>query len=234
MTNHDRVEIQSHPRPTRRRQGRPHSNSTTSKAAQLADLDGLTAHLGYLIRRAQIWIFQDFIRTLATVNIRPAQYSVLTVIDANPGLTQMSLSKALGIERARLVHLLDGLEARRFRGTPAVSKRSAFARLAPYGQGRHRPYCHQGTRARTRTASRRESWTQKPPAAATSPSGLRLWLDPFPVIRQASRFGRQSLGATVTRHRAYRPEGPVLQPVALTCLSFWWPPRKYPRAAPLA
>src|SRR5437762_1367688 len=110
MTNHDRAETQSQPRATRRRQALTHKNSTTSEAAQMVDLDGLTAHLGYLIRRAQIWIFQDFIRTLATADIRPAQYSVLTVIDANPGLTQMSLSKALGIERARLVHLLDGLE----------------------------------------------------------------------------------------------------------------------------
>jgi DNA-binding MarR family transcriptional regulator len=127
MTNHDRLETQSHRRSTRRGQGLPHSNSTTSKAAQM-DLDGLTAHLGYLIRRAQIWIFQDFIRTLATVNIRPAQYSVLTVIDANPGLTQMSLSKALGIERARLVHLLDGLEARRFvERRPSASDRRSHA-----------------------------------------------------------------------------------------------------------
>jgi DNA-binding MarR family transcriptional regulator len=128
MTNHDRPETRSHPRATRRRQGLTHSNSTTSKAAQMADLDGLTAHLGYLIRRAQIWIFQDFIRTLATVNIRPAQYSVLTVIDANPGLTQMSLSKALGIERARLVHLLDGLEARKFvERRPSASDRRSHA-----------------------------------------------------------------------------------------------------------
>jgi DNA-binding MarR family transcriptional regulator len=112
MTDQDRPQIWS--RTTKRRQTLARSNSTTSETAQIVELDGLTAHLGYLIRRTQIWIFQDFIRTLATVDIRPAQYSVLTVIDANPGLTQMSLSKALGIERARLVHLLDGLESRRF------------------------------------------------------------------------------------------------------------------------
>jgi len=77
------------------------------------DLAGLTHHLGYLVRRAQLWIFQDFVRTLADLDIRPAQYSVLTVIDANAGLTQMALANALGIERARLVHLLNGLEERR-------------------------------------------------------------------------------------------------------------------------
>ena len=46
----------------------------------MADLDGSTAHLGYLIRRANL-DFQDFIRTSATVNIRRPNIG-LTVIDA--------------------------------------------------------------------------------------------------------------------------------------------------------
>jgi DNA-binding MarR family transcriptional regulator len=77
------------------------------------DYDVLSAHLGYRIRRAQVWIFQDFIRTLADADIRPAQYSVLVVVGANPGLSQISLSQALGIERARLVRVLHELERRR-------------------------------------------------------------------------------------------------------------------------
>ena len=108
MANHEHTE-------NRRPGKRPlvtHDKATRSQVAEIVALDGLTEHLGYLIRRAQIWVFQDFIRTLAAVNIRPAQYSVLTVIYANAGMTQMSLSKTLGIERARLVHLLNELEAR--------------------------------------------------------------------------------------------------------------------------
>ena len=69
-------------------------------------------HLGYFIRRLQVWVFQDFIRTLAPIDIRPAQYSVLVVIAANPGLSQSDLADRLGIERARLVRLLDKLEKR--------------------------------------------------------------------------------------------------------------------------
>nr|WP_249785634.1 MULTISPECIES: MarR family winged helix-turn-helix transcriptional regulator [unclassified Bradyrhizobium] len=76
-------------------------------------LDALVGHAGYAVRRFQIWIFQDFIKTLGEVDIRPTQYSVLTVIGANPGLSQMAVAKRLGIERARLVHLLDGLEQRK-------------------------------------------------------------------------------------------------------------------------
>jgi len=77
-------------------------------------LDALVGHAGYAVRRFQIWIFQDFIRTLRDVDIKPTQYSVLTVIGANPGLSQMAVAKRLGIERARLVHLLDSLEQRRY------------------------------------------------------------------------------------------------------------------------
>lgn len=96
-----------------RRQSRARALGQPPSGARSVDLGRLSGHhLGYLIRRAQIWVFQDFIRTLAEVNIRPAQYSVLLVIEANSGLSQSVLARALGIERARLVHLLDGLEAR--------------------------------------------------------------------------------------------------------------------------
>lgn len=72
----------------------------------------LEGHLGYFIRRLQVWVFQDFIRTLASIDISPAQYSVLVVTAANPGASQSQLGSTLGIERARLVRLLDLLEKR--------------------------------------------------------------------------------------------------------------------------
>jgi DNA-binding MarR family transcriptional regulator len=98
----------------RRRQSRAPDPADPIDEAQNADLGRLVGHLGYFVRRAQIWIFQDFIRTLAEVDIRPAQYSVLLVIEANHGLSQSALSQTLGIERARLVRLLDSLERRKF------------------------------------------------------------------------------------------------------------------------
>jgi len=75
-------------------------------------LDVLNGHLGYFVRRLQVWVFQDFIRTLAEINISPAQFSVLVVINANRGLSQAEVAATLGIERARLVRLLDRLEGR--------------------------------------------------------------------------------------------------------------------------
>ena len=114
MTDHNHPASGSPRSAPMRRQASGNGGAAAGEADQSVHLGRLTGHLGYLVRRAQIWIFQDFIRTLAAVDIRPAQYSVLIVIEANPGLTQTSLSQTLGIERARLVHLLDGLEARKF------------------------------------------------------------------------------------------------------------------------
>ena len=80
------------------------------------------------MRRLQVWIFQDFVRTLAPFDIRPAQYSVLVVIAANPGLSQADVAGTLGIERARLVRLLDGLEKRGLiRRQPSPSDRRSHA-----------------------------------------------------------------------------------------------------------
>jgi DNA-binding MarR family transcriptional regulator len=75
-------------------------------------LDVLDGHLGYFVRRLQVWVFQDFIRTLAPIDISPAQFSALVVIGANRGLSQADLALTLGIERARMARLLQGLEER--------------------------------------------------------------------------------------------------------------------------
>lgn len=100
------------------------------------ELGSLNARVGYFVRRFQVWIFQDFIRTLAAEQIRPAQYSVLVLIAANAGLSQSGLAEALGIERARLVRLLDELEARGLtvRLPSTVDRRSHALFLTPGGR----------------------------------------------------------------------------------------------------
>ena len=119
----------------------PPRRRTTNGAARRNDadeigLDALVGHAGYAVRRFQIWIFQDFIKTLGAVDIRPTQYSVLTVIGANPGLSQMAVAKRLGIERARLVHLLDSLERRRLvkRIKSKTDRRSHALHLTAQGE----------------------------------------------------------------------------------------------------
>ena len=98
----------------------------TSAAARINAKDGggmvpeslalgeLNHRLGYFLRRLQIWVFQDFIQTLGPMKVRPAQYSVLLVIEANPGRSQAAIGQMLGIERARLARLLHELERRQW------------------------------------------------------------------------------------------------------------------------
>jgi len=88
------------------------ASPTRRSAYRPIDLEVLNGHLGYFLRRAQISVFQDFIRTLKRIEISPAQYSVLTVIGANQGLSQAELAATLGIERAGLARLLHRLEGR--------------------------------------------------------------------------------------------------------------------------
>ncbi len=87
---------------------------TAAAPAEKLELGQLDRHLGYFLRRLQIWVFQNFIQTLDTLKIRPAQYSVLLIIEANPGRSQAAIGQALGIERARLSRLLHELERRKW------------------------------------------------------------------------------------------------------------------------
>ena len=117
---------------TRARRARRASGRITARRLKIGVL---SEHLGYFIRRLQVWVFQDFIRTLAPVDIRPAQYSVLVVIAANPGLSQSDLADRLGIERARLVRVLDKLEKRGLTRRLASPERPALPCVAAYARG---------------------------------------------------------------------------------------------------
>ncbi len=87
----------------------PHLRRASAPAITLGVLN---ERLGYFVRRLQVWIFQDFIRRLSSIKISPAQFSVLVVISANPGLSQAELAATLGIERARLARMLHRLDRR--------------------------------------------------------------------------------------------------------------------------
>jgi len=119
-----------------RRHGRPRgeANGGTKRAAP-ANLGGLDQLTGYVVRRAQVWIFQDFKRALKGLEMTPGQFSVLRIVAANPGLAQARVAEALAIERARLVQMIDRLEARGLieRTHSATDRRSHALHLTPAG-----------------------------------------------------------------------------------------------------
>jgi DNA-binding MarR family transcriptional regulator len=80
-----------------------------SEALQMGPLSGL---VGYVLRRAQLKVFDDFIRSFEPLGLRPAQFSALILIDANPGRSQREIAAALGIQRPNFVAMMDGFERR--------------------------------------------------------------------------------------------------------------------------
>ena len=105
-------------RPTggQRRPTRPQGRDAPPGAVpnQRPDFAELNGHIGYFLRRLQVAVFSNFIRTLAPLDVRPAQYSVLVLIAANPGRSQSTIGQALNIERARLARMLHELEGRKW------------------------------------------------------------------------------------------------------------------------
>ncbi|WP_298724075.1 MarR family transcriptional regulator [uncultured Ferrovibrio sp.] len=110
--------------------------ASPAAAGTEVDLGYLNGLLGYALRRAQLAVFQDFIQNMKDFDLRPAQFSVLAIIAANPGLKQSRVSEALGINRANFVALLDELEKRKLarRAASPGDRRSNALYLTPKGE----------------------------------------------------------------------------------------------------
>ena len=88
---------------------RPARKQAEGAGIELGELSEL---LGYTLKRAQLKIFEDFLRCMAPLQLTPAQFSVLFLLDRNPGRNQTEIANTLGILRPNFVAMLDGLESR--------------------------------------------------------------------------------------------------------------------------
>ena len=87
----------------------PVEGAAGNAALQMGELCDL---LGYSLKRAQLKVFEDFLRCVAPLQLTPAQFSVLLLLDKNPGRNQTEIANTLGILRPNFVAMLDGLESR--------------------------------------------------------------------------------------------------------------------------
>lgn len=102
--------------------------AATDARAQTVDVGPLARMIGYALRRAQLAVFEEVIANFAELELRPAQYSVLMLLQHAPGLKQSDVAAALGIQRANFVVLFDGLERRGLaRRSPAPNDRRSYA-----------------------------------------------------------------------------------------------------------
>lgn len=98
-------------RPTRR--NKPVGNALPNvSAVEHVDTRYLQTLLGYNARRAALTIIEGFLNRMAEFGLRPVDFSVMSVIHHNPGVTSRQLCSTLNLLPPNLVGLIQSLEAR--------------------------------------------------------------------------------------------------------------------------
>lgn len=72
----------------------------------------LESLVGYNARRAALVIIELFLQRMAVYDLRPVDFSVISLIVHNPGITSRQLCAALGILPPNLVGMVNELEKR--------------------------------------------------------------------------------------------------------------------------
>jgi DNA-binding MarR family transcriptional regulator len=99
-------------------------------------LGPLPGYLGYQIRQAQSAIFRDFPIITADLDITPGEFGLLTLLDANPGVSQVGLAQVYGLDKSTLSLALNALVKRGLirRAKSEVDLRYHTLRLLPTGR----------------------------------------------------------------------------------------------------
>lgn len=100
------------------------------------ELGELASSLGFLLRLAQVKVFDAYFETLSKQNLRPGEFAVLWVIGLNPRLRQGSLAQRLDIKPAHMTKLVHRLVQAGFvtRNIPDNDRRSVRLSLTANGK----------------------------------------------------------------------------------------------------
>jgi len=85
---------------------------TSIPAVENIDTGYLESLVGYNARRATLVIVDAFLKHMAVYDLRPVDFSVLSLIAHNPGITSRQLCSALNIQPPNLVSMVNSLEKR--------------------------------------------------------------------------------------------------------------------------
>ena len=83
-----------------------------SKPRKRIDSSFLRTLVGYNARRAALKIMGVFIERMARLELRPVEFSVLSLIGHNPGVTSREICRELSLLAPNLVRLLGRLDQR--------------------------------------------------------------------------------------------------------------------------
>lgn len=76
------------------------------------DTSYLESLMGYNSRRAALVIIEVFLERMAVYDLRPVDFSVLSLVTHNPGITSRQLCSTLGIQAPNLVGMVNAMEKR--------------------------------------------------------------------------------------------------------------------------
>jgi DNA-binding MarR family transcriptional regulator len=88
------------------------ADGTAPPAVDQVDASYLEGLLGYNARRAALAVIGVFLERMAQYDLRPVDFSVLSLITHNPGITSRQLCTSLGILPPNLVGMINALEKR--------------------------------------------------------------------------------------------------------------------------
>lgn len=114
--------------------------ATAAASGRRDDLGVLPGLVGYTLRRTQEAVFGAFMEMVTakidSAGLTPGQFGVLAIVVANPGLKQIELGSALGVDRSTIVAAVDKLEKSGLvERRPVPNDRRAHAlTLTPEGQ----------------------------------------------------------------------------------------------------
>jgi Transcriptional regulators len=108
----------------------------SSRRIDRVDVGKLAGSLGFLLRLAQLQAFEDFFSENGPRGLKPGEFSVLWVIDRNPGIRQSVLGQRLMIKRAHMTKLIRTLEDLGLvsRRTPDSDRRAVELMLTASGR----------------------------------------------------------------------------------------------------
>lgn len=89
---------------------RPAAIAAGKAGAAAVDYGSLPNHVGYLLRLAQLRVWDDFYARVGDTGISPSLFSALILVERNPGLQQSRLGEALGVARSGAMTMVDRLE----------------------------------------------------------------------------------------------------------------------------
>jgi DNA-binding MarR family transcriptional regulator len=125
-------------------EGRGETVTTMRKVSKAGKLDrgALPGLYGYNLRIAQVAAFENFVQVVGSGlagrmgGLTPGRFSLLVLLQSNPGINQTDLSRGVGVDKSTLTPALDQLEKKGLiqRHRTASDRRTYALSLSPAGE----------------------------------------------------------------------------------------------------